>query len=229
MRCAFCEQNAQFHDRVTGHFLCPEHARLEVTESDQQRGSLPLTIRRATPADRHVIERLMLYFWGETTVECFDHEYDVPHLPAFLACDDGKVMGLLSYSEEEATLYVVALNVLPQAQGRGGAQALLEAALAEAQARSLARLMVSTTNDDLPALYLYQRFGFRIVEMIPGSLVKHHGREESGFAGIPVRDEIRLELLLTKADSQECFSKRGKNNAVALATEEKIQTNRTGP
>lgn len=228
MKCAFCEQNAQFHDRVTGHFLCLGHARLEVTESGQHRGSSPLTIRRATPADRHVIERLMLYFWGETRVEYFDREYDVPHLPAFLACDDGEVMGLLSYSDERAALRVVALSVLPQAQGRGGAQALLEVALAEAQARSLARLMVSTTNDDLPALYLYQRFGFRIVEMIPGSLVEHHGREEPGFAGISVRDEIRLELPLTKADFQERLNERGEDNAVALAPKEKTQANWTG-
>jgi len=58
---------------------------------------------------------------------------------------------------------------------------------------ALARLVVSTTNDDLLALYLYQRFGFRVTEVLPGRLVEHHGGEESGFAGIPVRDEIRLE------------------------------------
>ncbi|MDY7041482.1 MAG: GNAT family N-acetyltransferase, partial [Chloroflexota bacterium] len=65
---------------------------------------------------------------------------------------------------------------------------------------SLARLVVSTTNDDLLALYLYQRFGFRITGVLPGGLVEHHGKEEPGFAGIPVRDEIRLERWVVAAE-----------------------------
>ena len=194
MKCALCEQNAQYRDRTTGQCYCLEHARLEVVAVDRCGSNVPpLTVRRATPADRSAIETLMLYFWGETEVECFDRSHDVLRLPAFLACDGSEVVGLLAYAEEGDALNLVVVNVLPQAQGRGGGQALLAAALAEAQDRSLARLVVSTANDDLLALYLYQRFGFRITEVLPGRMVEHHGREEAGFAGIPVRDEIRLE------------------------------------
>lgn len=194
MKCALCEENAQYRDRTTGQYVCPGHARLEVVAADGAGNDVPpLIVRRATPADRDVIEALMLYFWGETAVECFDREYDVPHLPAFLVCEGSEVMGLLAYAEEDGALNLVVLNVLPQVQGRGGGRALLEAVLVEARSRSLARLVVSTTNDDLLALYLYQRFGFRVMGVLPGRLVEHHGGEESGFAGIPVRDEIRLE------------------------------------
>jgi len=194
MKCALCEQNAQYRDRTAGRYLCLKHARLEVVAADGAVSNVPpLIVRRATLADRDVVEALMLYFWGETAVECFDREYDVLHLPAFLVCKGSEVVGLLAYAEENDALNLVVLNVLPQAQGRGGGRALLEAVLAEARSRSLARLVVSTTNDDLLALYLYQRFGFRITEVLPGRLVEHHGGEESGFAGIPVRDEIRLE------------------------------------
>ena len=54
------------------------------------------------------------------------------------------------------------------------------------------QVIVATTNDDLPALALYQRYGFRVTEVIPGGVAAHHGGEFPGFAGIPVRDEIRL-------------------------------------
>jgi ribosomal protein S18 acetylase RimI-like enzyme len=66
----------------------------------------------------------------------------------------------------------------------------------EAARRRLERITVVTSNDDLPALALYQRYGFRLTEVIPGRIAQDHGGEFSGFAGIPVRDEIRLEYRL---------------------------------
>ena len=65
-----------------------------------------------------------------------------------------------------------------------------------ARTQGAARIIVATTNDDLPALGLYQRLGFTITEVRVGKLLEHHGGVESGFAGIPVRDEIRMELRL---------------------------------
>jgi len=197
MKCALCSKNAQYRDRRREQYICLKHARLEVVATDEGSDGKALHVRRATPADRDIIAALALYFWDETTVECFDREYDLPHLPAFLIGEGNEIMGLLSYAVEDDALNIVTLNILPQVQGRGGGKALLEAAMAEAQGRSLSKLIVSTTNDDLPALYLYQRFGFRISEVLPGRLVEHHGGEEAGFADIPVRDEIRLEKGVT--------------------------------
>jgi len=58
-------------------------------------------------------------------------------------------------------------------------------------------MVFATTNDNLPALYFYQRRGWVITELVAGSMVPHAklpgGR---GFAGIPVRDEVRLEKRL---------------------------------
>ena len=53
--------------------------------------------------------------------------------------------------------------------------------------------MVSTTNDNLPAMYFYQRRGYRLTDLVPNSVIAHTHNEQAGFAGIPVRDEIRLE------------------------------------
>ena len=193
--CAFCGAPAQYRDRTTGDYLCLGHARLDVIAAGRRRSGPPLAIRPASPADYPKIKELSLYFWDETVVDCLDRQYDVMACPAYLACDGDRVVGVASFAAEEAwdAIFLVMLNVLPGYQGRGGGRSLLDAVREEAGRRGLARLLVVTTNDDLPALALYQRYGFRIVEVLPGRVAADHGGAFAGFAGIPVRDEIRLE------------------------------------
>lgn len=179
-------------------------------------------IRAATARDLPRLEELALYFWDETEVDCFDRTYDVLQLPAYVACADneksprkirkiaqvkemhysvrrrgdfslGEAVGLLSYAIEGERLVIVMLNVLPGYQGRGAGRSLLQAAIEEARRRGLSRVLVATSNDDLPALYLYQSCGFAIFEVVPGCVAEHHGEEIAGFGGIGVRDEIRLQ------------------------------------
>ena len=132
------------------------------------------------------------HFWGETEVYCFDKTYETSALPAYVARINTQVVGALSFAVEPDELIIVLLNVLPEFQGRGYAARLIEAAASEASNRGLSRLAVATSNDDLPALYLYQRNNFTISGVKLGEILRHHGGEEKGFAGIPVRDEVRL-------------------------------------
>jgi ribosomal protein S18 acetylase RimI-like enzyme len=137
---------------------------------------------------------MAMRYWQETEMECFDRMYDVLHLPAFVAMSEDLLAGVLSYAleREDGRLNIVMLNVHPEYQGRHVARCLLARAEEEARANHLSRLVVATSNDDLPALYVYQRWGFVITEAKPGAILKHHGGEVAGFASIPVRDEIRL-------------------------------------
>jgi ribosomal protein S18 acetylase RimI-like enzyme len=193
-RCGFCDAGSHFRDRHSGEYVCPEHARLEVVAGGTPRSESTLTIRQAESSDYPRIGQLSRYFWDETTVDCFGRRYDLLSCPAFLACDGGKVVGLASYAVEadSGALALVDLSLLPDYQGRGGGWALLDAVRTEAKRRKLGRLIVATCNDNLPALALYQRYGFRLTEVFPGRVARHHGGELAGFAGIPVRDEIRL-------------------------------------
>ena len=196
--CEFCTSKPQYQDRRTGQKVCLEHARLEVVAAGQGAAAQPLTIRPATASDHARIQELSCYFWDETDVDCFDGQYNVLACPAFLACDGDEVVGLASYTIEAdwSAALLLMLNVLPSYQGRGGGRALLDALCEEAARRCLERITVVTSNDDLPALALYQRYGFRFTEVIPGRIAQDHGGEFRGFAGIPVRDEIRLEYRL---------------------------------
>ena len=196
--CTYCDANALYRDRESGAYLCPVHSRLEVTGPRGEAPRPPLTIRPATPADRPHIAELADYFWGEVEVACFGHSYQVDVLPAFVACEGDEIVGTASYALEDEgdTVNLVMLNVLPQWQGWGAARGLIAAVAEIAHAEGASRLIVATTNDDLSALALYQRLGFTITGVLVGKVLEHHGGVEPGFAGIPVRDEIQMELLL---------------------------------
>lgn len=177
--CAYCDTNATYRDRESGDYLCLAHARLEVAGPHKQKPKPSLTIRPAAPADRTRIAELAHYFWDEVDVECFDKGYQVDTLPAYVACDGDEIVGIASYAHEGDAINLVMLNILPQWQGQGAA-----------------RIIVATTNDDPPALGFYQRLGFTITNLLVGKMLEHHGGIELGFAGIPVRDEIQMELRL---------------------------------
>jgi len=191
--CMYCEENAHYRDRQSGHYLCPAHARVEVVAREGVPKVAPaLTLRSATRADAPTIGRLAEHFWGERDIECFGLSYRVDTLEAFIACDGDHVVGILAYAAENDRLNIVMLNVLPDYQGRGAARGLLRRAHEEAIRLGLSHLVVVTSNDDLPALDLYQRWGFRITRVLTGQLIEHHGGEEAGFSGVTVRDEIQL-------------------------------------
>ncbi len=88
------------------------------------------------------------------------------------------------------------LNVYPEFQGQGIAKLLLKEAMDQGRKQDCKLAKVATSNDDLPALFLYQKMGFRIAGVAAGVLAEHHGSELSGFAGIPMRDEMQLERKL---------------------------------
>ena len=75
--------------------------------------------------------------------------------------------------------------------------ALVEALADTARAAGCTRLHVITTNDNLPALRLYQRHGFVLVAVHPDQIAMTRLRKPqisaTGHAGIPIRDELELE------------------------------------
>lgn len=198
MSCVFCGDKPHYRDRHSGQHVCPEHARLDIVAAESHPNPRPLTIRPAVGADLAQIRTLTLYFWDETEVDCFGRQYDVLNCPAFLACAQEDIVGVATYAIEPAwdALVLVTLNVMPDHQGRGGGRSLLEAICHAAMQHGQMRVIVATSNDDLPALSLYQRNGFCITGIIPGQIAQHHGGELPGFSGIPIRDEFQLEYRL---------------------------------
>jgi len=194
--CDYCDTDALYRSHESGDYLCSIHARMEVNGPRSDAPRPPVTIRPAAPDDQIHIASLADAFWGEVLVESFGRRYQVDALPAFVACDEGEIVGAASYAREGEATDLVMLNVLPQWQGRGVAHGLITAVVKMTRAEGADRIITTSTNDNLPALTLYQRFGFTITDVLVGKMVEHHGGVEAGFADIPVRDEIQMELRL---------------------------------
>lgn len=184
----------QYRCAVCATDLPPNEAHMTVTcATHRPEGSgVAFTVRPATAADRPDIELICDRAWGETEVDAFGITFDVLAGESIIAEASGEFAGLISLALHGGELAIVLLSVYPQFQGAGVGSALIEAAVDRARAKNVPALKVATTNDDVPALYIYQRQGFSIFDVACGAVVDHHGAAIPGFANIPVRDEIRL-------------------------------------
>jgi GNAT superfamily N-acetyltransferase len=127
-------------------------------------------------------------------VDSLDH-------PAVLAWSEGELIGVATYVVDGDGCELLTLHTATPLIGVGSA--LLAAVKDIARDAGCWRLWVVTTNDNLEALRFYQRRGFRLVLIRPGAVDR--SREmlkpeipQSGEFGIPLRDELELEMSLTR-------------------------------
>ncbi len=186
LRCARC-----------GRFVDWEEAQVQVICSCKPHVELPpVLVREATDADRAAARELFARDFGRTKIVAYGEVMDIDQMPALVAVRYADPSGALAYRLHGDALHIVALATDPMWQRSGVGGHLVAEAELIARRLNLRRLVVSTTNDNLPALYFYQRRGYRITDFVPSSIIMHTGQEVAGFAGIPVRDEVRLEKLL---------------------------------
>jgi GNAT superfamily N-acetyltransferase len=180
-----------------GRFVDWDEARVQVICSCRPHIELPpVMVREATDDDRAAARELIERDFGRTRIVAFGEVMDTDQMPALVAVMRTEPSGALAYRLMGDALHIVALATDPMWQRSGVGGYLIAEAELLARRLGLKRLLISTTNDNLPALYFYQRRGYRISEVVPGSVIAHTQQERPGFAGIPVRDEIRLEKRL---------------------------------
>lgn len=155
----------------------------------------------AGAADGGWIRELLEARWGGVTMVSGGKELALLELPGLVAWDGGRRVGLATlWSRPGGDAELVSLDSIDE--GRGVGSRLLAAAVAWARAAGAAALCVVTTNDNLPALGFYQRRGFVLAELRPGAVGRARERKpaipETGWGGIPLRDEIELRHPLSE-------------------------------
>lgn len=115
-----------------------------------------------------------------------------------LAERNGQVGGILTWVEEGDTIEFVSLMASTRREGIGSN--LVAAAIEHARSRGVRRIVLTTTNDNCTALIFWQRLGFHLTAMRPGAVAASRKLQpaipEHGENGVPIRDELDLELLL---------------------------------
>ena len=125
-----------------------------------------------------------------------------PHLVARYA--DGTLAGVLTYVIRGDECEVLTLHAAHRHRGTG--TALIAAIETVARDAGCTRLWLITTNDNVDALRFYQRRGFRLAKLHPGAVDDSRARLKPGIPklgdhGIPLRDELELELRLFSSPS----------------------------
>ena len=198
MSCKYCGKDAVYKCSVCGRLSCGEHVKLRaVCLSCIGKQSLKYSINKVIQKEeKETIREIVKRFWGEHEQLTFDNEFVVVELPAYAAKTEDNIIGFISYVEMGNAMLIVALGILPKYQGSGVGRSLVEKVEAEARRLRKKKLLVSTSNDDLPALAFYQSLGFQIFEVKPNVIAEKHGRVLMGIGGLPIRDELRLQNIL---------------------------------
>jgi GNAT superfamily N-acetyltransferase len=151
-----------------------------------------------TPADRPWITGFLRQAWAGPAVVTRGKIHRADELPGFLAARDGAPVGLATYRIEANQCEIITFNSMEENAGVGTA---LLAAVADAARRAgCRRLWLVTTNDNTAALRFYQRRGLHLVavhrDALDASRKLKPGIPLTGNDGIPLRDEIELEMVL---------------------------------
>ena len=157
-----------------------------------------MEIRPLSEADSGWVERLTRERWGDEIVVGRGKVWKPARLPGFAAFEGDRCVGLVTYELDGEACEIVTIDAIDEGKGIG--TALLEEVVATARQTGCVRVQLLTTNNNLRALAFYQKRGFRLVGLVPGAIDEERRLKPSipGFdsAGLPIRDELHLELPL---------------------------------
>jgi ribosomal protein S18 acetylase RimI-like enzyme len=160
---------------------------------------MQVNIRPIAGTDSSWVREFISRRWGAEFVVVHGVTYYPQRLQGFLAEADGVgPVGLATYTIDSNRCELVTLDSLQEGNGIG--TALVRSVAEEASRYGCLHLWCITTNDNLPALRFYQRRGFHIAAVYPSAVDRSRELKPSipelGLDGIPIRDEIELELQL---------------------------------
>lgn len=148
-------------------------------------------------SDKEWIVPIANKLWGSVEIISKDHLYDILKLPVIVAEQSGKAVGFIAYAKEGEECEIVALY---SAVGNQGIATQLISRVKEgAKAKGCRRVWLMTTNDNTQALRFYQKRGFVLVALRPNAIEAQRKIKPiplMGNDGIPIRDEIELEMTL---------------------------------
>ena len=157
-------------------------------------------VRPVEGGDRPWVLQRLKDALGDATVARNGGSIDASVLPGFVATEDGRPAGLLTYEAVHDECEVVA--IISVKEGRGIGHALMNAARDCAVSGGCRRLWLVTTNDNTRAIRFYQLWGMDLC-----AFYRHGARRsrrakpslpERGACGIPLEHELEFELLLPR-------------------------------
>ena len=157
-----------------------------------------ISLRRLTRDDLPRLRRFWVEHWDGEEMVIHGEVFRLEQLDGFVVEDGNEWVGLLTFFVQNHGCEVTSLDSLCEGQGIG--TQLMNAVVDEARKQNCERVFLATTNDNLHALRFYQKRGFELIAIHRGAVIDSRKLKPSipltGNDGIPIRDEIELEMLL---------------------------------
>jgi GNAT superfamily N-acetyltransferase len=157
-----------------------------------------MRISSLTPADQNWVRQKIVESWGAEFVAVHGTIYHPAELPGFAVREASEIVGLLTYLFANKACEIVTIDAWREGLGIG--TALLEAVKEAALCEGCHRLWLVTTNDNTHAFRFYQKRGFVITAIHLHAVEKDRLLKPQipllGNDGIPIRDEIEMEMWL---------------------------------
>jgi ribosomal protein S18 acetylase RimI-like enzyme len=157
-----------------------------------------ISVRQLTVDDLPRLRAIWKENWGDEFVVAHGVIYYPDSLDGFVALDDDKWVGEITYTFSGNECEIVSLDSARQGMGVG--TMLIHKVIEEAREKDCGRIFLITTNDNLNALGFYQKRGFELVAVHRGAINDSRkikpGIPLIGANNIPLRDEIELEMIL---------------------------------
>lgn len=155
---------------------------------------MKFSIEKINPKDHDSILDLLYRYWGGDNIVVRGIEFYPGDLDGIKAVQNNKIIGFLHYRID--ALYCEIMTLASLEENKGVGSSLLAAVEKIGKSNGCKELRLTTTNDNLHALGLYQKRGFHLSKLLPGQVI--HSRQlkpsipEFGYDKIPIRDEIIL-------------------------------------
>ncbi|MBL7159431.1 GNAT family N-acetyltransferase [Candidatus Microgenomates bacterium] len=158
---------------------------------------MQIKIRKIKPSDINWIKTVFNKRWGGEFIVTHGKIHKPEALDGFIAEANSEKKGLITFKITKKELEIISLDSYLEKRGLGSL--LLRKVINLARKQKLKRIWFVTTNDNLVALRFYQKRGFNLVKVYPDALKLTRRLKPSipliGDNGIPLRDEIELELI----------------------------------
>jgi len=155
-------------------------------------------VREKISEDNKWIVPYMRENWGSEKILTRNTLYEATELPGFIAEQNKKPAGIILYNIKNKECEITLLASFVEKIGIGAT--LINKVKGIAKSQGCKRIWLITTNDNTHAIRFYQKRGLVLAALYKNAIEESRKLKPEipfeGFDGIPIRDEIELELVL---------------------------------
>jgi len=158
-----------------------------------------MNIRKIQNNDRTWVNEFIRNHWGSEKIIVHNEIYVPAELEGFIAEDNERKIGLITYHIIKNSCEIVTLNSTIEHRGFG--RELVKSVIEETKLKGCELIWVVTTNDNIRAIEFYQKLGFQLIMVYPDA-VNYSRKLKNEIPltaenGIAIRDELEFVLQLS--------------------------------